>query len=119
MDRLDLQRLRRRDRRSAVGQLRRDQTPELSESRVSAMAAHALMSERTFIRRFKREAGTTPRRWLDAQHTVRARELLETTDLPVEVVAERSGFGSVTALRAHLRAATGATPADYRRSLRR
>ncbi|WP_148311026.1 helix-turn-helix domain-containing protein [Nocardia brasiliensis] len=63
--------------------------------------------------------GTTPRRWLDAQHTVRARELLETTDLPVEVVAERSGFGSVTALRAHLRAATGATPADYRRSLRR
>ncbi|WP_338769635.1 helix-turn-helix domain-containing protein [Nocardia vulneris] len=86
---------------------------------VSAMAAHALMSERTFIRRFKQEVGTTPRRWLDAQHTVRARELLETTDLPVEVVAERSGFGSVTALRAHLRAATGATPADYRRSLRR
>nr|WP_280428832.1 AraC family transcriptional regulator [Nocardia brasiliensis] len=45
---------------------------------VSAMAAHALMSERTFIRRFKQEVGTTPRRWLDAQHTVRARELLET-----------------------------------------
>ncbi|MFE7742970.1 GlxA family transcriptional regulator [Nocardia sp. NPDC057455] len=84
---------------------------------VSALAAHALMSERTFIRRFKAEVGTTPRRWLDAQRTARARELLETTCLPVEVVAARAGFGSVTALRVHLRAATGATPAAYRRSV--
>ncbi|MGY1894574.1 GlxA family transcriptional regulator [Nocardia gipuzkoensis] len=84
---------------------------------VSALAAHALMSERTFIRRFKAEVGTTPRRWLDAQRTARARELLETTRLPVEVVAAKAGFGSVTALRVHLRAATGATPAAYRRSL--
>ncbi|MET9024889.1 helix-turn-helix domain-containing protein [Nocardia sp. NPDC004168] len=86
---------------------------------VSALAAHALMSERTFIRRFKAQVGTTPRRWLDAQRTARARELLETTRLPVEVVAVKAGFGSVTALRAHLRAATGATPAAYRRSLGR
>ncbi len=86
---------------------------------VPALAAHALMSERTFIRRFKAEVGTTPRRWLDAQRTARARELLETTRLPVEVVAAKAGFGSVTALRVHLRAATGATPASYRRSLGR
>jgi transcriptional regulator GlxA family with amidase domain len=86
---------------------------------VSALAAHALMSERTFIRRFKAEVGTTPRRWLDAQRTARARELLETTRLPVEGVAAKAGFGSVTALRVHLRAATGATPAAYRRSLGR
>ncbi|WP_327110811.1 DJ-1/PfpI family protein [Nocardia sp. NBC_01730] len=86
---------------------------------VSALAAHALMSERTFIRRFKAEVGTTPRRWLDAQRTARARELLESTQLPVEVVAAQSGFGSVTALRVHLRAATGTTPASYRRALRR
>ncbi|MEU1995473.1 helix-turn-helix domain-containing protein [Nocardia gamkensis] len=86
---------------------------------VSALAGHALMSERTFIRRFKAEVGTTPRRWLDAQRTARARELLETTRLPVEVVAAKAGFGSVTALRVHLRAATGATPAAYRRSLGR
>ncbi|MGK8521106.1 GlxA family transcriptional regulator [Nocardia asteroides] len=84
---------------------------------VSALAAHALMSERTFIRRFKAEVGTTPRQWLDAQRTARARELLETTRLPVEVVAAKAGFGSVTALRVHLRAATGVTPAAYRRSV--
>ncbi|WP_458690524.1 GlxA family transcriptional regulator [Nocardia tengchongensis] len=86
---------------------------------VSALAKHALMSERTFIRRFKTEVGTTPRRWLEAQRTARARELLESTELPVEVVAVQAGFGSVTALRAHLRAATQTTPAGYRRSLRR
>ncbi len=86
---------------------------------VSALATHALMSERTLIRRFKTEVGTTPRRWLEAQRTARARELLETTELPVEVVAAQAGFGSVTALRVHLRAVTGATPAGYRRSLRR
>lgn len=86
---------------------------------VPALARHALMSERTFIRRFKDAVGTTPGRWLAAQRAARARELLETTDLPVEIVAAQAGFGSVTALRAHLRADTGTTPAGYRRSLRR
>ncbi|QLY33835.1 helix-turn-helix domain-containing protein [Nocardia huaxiensis] len=93
-----------------------DPAPELA---VPALAEHALMSERTFIRTFKSEVGTTPRRWLDAQRTARARELLETTELPVEVVASQAGFGSVTAMRVHLRAATGTTPAEYRRTLRR
>ncbi|MFB7876911.1 GlxA family transcriptional regulator [Nocardia sp. NPDC056064] len=86
---------------------------------VSALAAHALMSERTFIRRFKAEVGTTPRAWLDAQRVGAARELLETTALPVETVAHRAGFGSVTALRDNLRAATGLTPSAYRRARRR
>ncbi|MFC8044886.1 GlxA family transcriptional regulator [Nocardia sp. NPDC057353] len=86
---------------------------------VPALAAHALMSERTFARRFAALVGGTPRRWLDAQRTLRARQLLETTELPVEVVAAQAGFGSVTALRCHLRAATGSTPAAYRRALRR
>ncbi|MGS2807434.1 GlxA family transcriptional regulator [Nocardia sp. MW-W600-9] len=87
-------------------------------SDVSALAGHALMSERTFIRRFKAEVGATPGAWLDAQRLGRARELLERTELPVETVAQRAGFGSVTALRDHLRAATGLTPSAYRRSLR-
>lgn len=86
---------------------------------VCALAAHALMSERTFNRRFKTEVGTTPRAWLDAQRLGRARELLELTEAPIETVAQRSGFGSVTALREHLRAATGLTPSAYRRSRRR
>jgi len=52
------------------------------------------MSERTFSRRFSAEVGISPKRWLLAQRVGRARELLETTDLPVEVVADRAGFAS-------------------------
>lgn len=85
---------------------------------VSALAAHALMSERTFVRRFTAMVGTTPRRWLDARRTDRARQLLESSDMPVDTVATQAGFGSVTAMRVHLRSATGTTPAAYRRALR-
>ena len=46
------------------------------------------------------------------------RRLLETTDLPVETVAARSGFGSALVLRNHFRRITGTTPLGYRRTFR-
>jgi transcriptional regulator GlxA family with amidase domain len=81
---------------------------------VAALARHAHLSERTLIRRFRTELATTPKRWLDAQRITRAREMLEETNLPIAAVAEQCGFGSVTALRAHLRAAAATTPSAYR-----
>jgi transcriptional regulator GlxA family with amidase domain len=47
-----------------------------------------------------------------------ARLLLESTDLPVDEVARRSGFGSGAALRAQLRAVLGVSPLAYRRTFR-
>jgi transcriptional regulator GlxA family with amidase domain len=44
--------------------------------------------------------------------------LLETTDWPVDVVAERAGFGTGVSLRRHLHAAIGVTPQAYRRTFR-
>jgi transcriptional regulator GlxA family with amidase domain len=76
------------------------------------------MSSRTFSRRFAIEVGTSPGRWLIQQRLLRARLLLESTDLAVDDVAERVGFAGGTSLRAHLHAAVGATPRDYRRSFR-
>ena len=58
---------------------------------VEALARHAHMSPRTFARRFRAETGHAPKRWLTAQRIHHARRLLETTDLPVEDVAQRSG----------------------------
>ena len=68
---------------------------------VAEMARHAVRSERTFARRFRAETGTTPLRWLHEQRMLQARRLLEATDLPVEAVAARSGFGTAATLREH------------------
>jgi AraC family transcriptional activator FtrA len=85
---------------------------------VAALARQAGMSPRTFVRRFQVETGVTPGRWLSEQRTRTAQELLETTDLPIEHVAVRSGFGSPATLRAHFADALGVTPTSYRRSFR-
>ncbi len=83
---------------------------------IPELASRAAMSERTFARRFAAETGTTPHRWLVQQRVLRARELLEHTQLPVESVAARVGFGSATLLRTHFRAILGTSPQSYRRS---
>jgi transcriptional regulator GlxA family with amidase domain len=85
---------------------------------VAAMARHAGVSPRTFARRFREETGTTPLRWLLGQRVLEARRLLEESDLPVEDIAWRAGFGTAASLREHFRRATATTPSGYRRSFR-
>ena len=82
---------------------------------VATLARQANMSPRTFARRFVDETGTTPMQWITDQRVLYARRLLEDTDLDVDRVAERSGFGTATLLRHHFRRIVGVTPSDYRR----
>jgi len=84
--------------------------------KIEEMAAHAGWAPRTFARRFVAETGTTPARWLAAQRLDHARRLLETTDLSVDQVAERSGLGTGANLRLHLARRLGVTPTAYRRT---
>lgn len=81
---------------------------------VPRLAAQAHMSERHFARRFAREFGVTPAAWVRHQRMLEARRLLETTTLPIDVVAQRAGFGTGATLRRHLRDAVGLSPATYR-----
>jgi AraC family transcriptional activator FtrA len=85
---------------------------------VADMARHAGYSARSFARRFAADTGTSPLRWLIGQRVEHARRLLEGTDLPVEHVAERAGFGTATALRQHFSRALQTSPTAYRRAFR-
>lgn len=85
---------------------------------VATLARHACVSPRTFARRFREETGTTPAQWLLDQRTLAAQALLERTDLPVEQVAQRSGFGSAASLRQHFGRRARTTPTAYRRTFR-
>jgi len=80
------------------------------------LARHARMSERTFTRRFREEVGTSPARWMLRQRIDRARQLLESTTLPIERVADEAGFGTSASMRQHLRAEVGTSPTSYRQT---
>ncbi|WP_354071187.1 transcriptional regulator FtrA [Caulobacter sp. 1776] len=81
---------------------------------INELAKLAAMSERTFNRRFLDATGLTPGAWLAAARVDSARELLESADLSIEDIAQRSGFGSPATLRHHFRRQLGVSPTDYR-----
>jgi AraC family transcriptional regulator, transcriptional activator FtrA len=83
---------------------------------IEQLASRAAMSKRTFARRFTATAGTTPYQWLLSQRLRRAQQLLESTDLPVESVAQQSGFSDATTLRKHFARHLHTNPTAYRRS---
>jgi transcriptional regulator GlxA family with amidase domain len=86
---------------------------------VDALAARALMSRRSFVRHFKAATGTTPHAWLLSQRLNLAEELLETTDLAIEQVADRVGYRSAAVFREQFTARRGIAPRDYRRTFSR
>jgi len=83
---------------------------------VEYLAKHTNMSARTFARRFRAETGTTPHAWITSQRVIRAEELLETTERPVEWIANRTGFGNAATLRHHFTRARAISPQKYRRT---
>ncbi len=82
---------------------------------VDELAARANMSSRTFARKFAAETGTTPVKWLTNQRVLAAKQLLEDSDLGLETIADRVGFGSGALLRHHFNKQVGVAPGDYRR----
>jgi transcriptional regulator GlxA family with amidase domain len=81
---------------------------------LGATARAAATSKRSLLRHFRTAFGQTPLQMLHDMRITRARMLLETTYLPIEVIAERCGWRDVAMLRRVFRRATGLTPAVYR-----
>ena len=90
-------------------------TYEDDELTVQRLARHAKMSARTFNRRFREETGESPGAWIRSRRVDRARELLESRDLPIDEVARLSGLGTGGNLRHHLRRGVGMSPSSYRK----
>ncbi|MFI6394604.1 GlxA family transcriptional regulator [Nonomuraea sp. NPDC050540] len=83
---------------------------------IDELAARALMSRRTFARRFKAATGGSPHAWLQAQRLDLAEELLVTTTLPIEEIARRTGYGSAALLRERFVDRRKVSPRAYRRT---
>lgn len=86
---------------------------------VEQMAARALMSPRTFARRFYATLGTTPYQWLLQQRIVQAQRLLETTNESIERIAASCGFSSAATLRLHFQRLLRISPQSYRNGFHR
>ncbi|ALN61634.1 bacterial regulatory helix-turn-helix s, AraC family protein [Lysobacter antibioticus] len=85
---------------------------------LDALAERALMSRRTFTRRFRDSTGTTVGQWLTGQRLARAQRLLETSDASLDAIAAETGFGTPASLRQHFAAQLGTSPSAYRRGFR-
>ncbi|HEY2678451.1 MAG TPA: transcriptional regulator FtrA [Steroidobacteraceae bacterium] len=83
--------------------------------RIQELARLAAMSERTFMRRFRAATGLSPADWIIRARVDRARQLLESTALSIERIADRCGLGTATTLRHHFRKKVGVSPVGYRR----
>jgi transcriptional regulator GlxA family with amidase domain len=81
---------------------------------VATLADRACMSPRNFARVFSRETGSTPGVYVECLRVERARGLLEATDLPVDAVARRCGFGTPETFRRAFGRRVGVSPSDYR-----
>jgi transcriptional regulator GlxA family with amidase domain len=85
---------------------------------VDALAERALMSRRTFTRQFKLLTGMGFVSWVLVERLAYAQRLLESTSGSIEVVAERTGFGSPESLRLHFRRQFGIAPSEWRKQFR-
>ncbi len=85
---------------------------------VDELAQRSHMAPRTFARRFRAETGASPHDWLTHQRVLFARRLLEETDLPIEQIAARAGFGDAATLRHHFTRRAGTTPQHYRQQFK-
>ncbi|MFM0522723.1 helix-turn-helix domain-containing protein [Caballeronia jiangsuensis] len=81
---------------------------------VGVLAARVGMSERSFVRHYRAQTGTTPARSIEHMRLEAARRLLGDTALPVKRVAARCGFGTEETMRRGFLRSLGVSPQAYR-----
>jgi transcriptional regulator GlxA family with amidase domain len=82
---------------------------------VAGMVAESGLAERSFKRRFVQATGMAPIAYVHTLRLETAKQRLETTDIPVEVVAAEIGYEDASFFGRLFRRRVGLTPAQYRR----
>lgn len=83
---------------------------------VAGMARHAGMSRSTFAARFKGSLGQTPMQYLSQWRMIKAREILQTTDMTTIEVAESIGYQSEFAFAKMFKRYFGMGPGAMRKA---
>jgi len=81
---------------------------------VTALAARACMSERSFARKFKHTTSMTPATYVERARLQAARVALEQTDVLIETVARDTGFDKPERMRRAFQRHLGISATDYR-----
>ena len=96
---------------SAINEMRRYPGNSFT---LESLAANAGMSKFHFLRSFRKYTGKTPFAMLDEIRCKEAAALLECTDLPVKIIAQRTGFTDASHMRKRLKNITGTSLAVLR-----
>lgn len=78
------------------------------------LASLAAMSPRNFSRVFREEAGMSPADFVELTRVEAARVLLEDSEMSIQEVAWRCGFGTLSTIRRAFLRRLALTPSDYR-----
>ncbi len=84
-------------------------------SPVAAMAERSQMTERGFLRRFKKATGQAPTDYIQTLRVEEAKQLLETTAMPIEDISADVGYSEPSSFRAAFRKRVGLSASEYRK----
>ena len=90
----------------------------MSPTPVAEMAARSGLSERGFLRRFRRAPGQSPAEYVLTLRVEEAKQLLETTATPIDDIAGEVGYSEPSSFRVAFRRNVGLSASAYRRKWR-
>jgi len=85
---------------------------------LDVLAESVAMSRRTLTRHFMKATGMSVVSWITAERLRRSQLLLESSNLPIEAVAEQVGYLSAVTWRQQFKARFGVSPAEWRKTFR-
>lgn len=83
---------------------------------IEFIAESVHMSVRNFSRVFLKESGMTPGKFLEKMRLDQAKNMLEYTDMSIDMIAEKCGFSTVISLRRLFLKYLSISPAQYRKT---